>query len=151
MEEFGGGGVAEGGAVEVVGCGAFGEESAIDFGFGALEAALLPVAADEGVDVELFEGGLGMELAVVVDSELLVGGSVFAGDDDGLGVEAMFERVEAGSVLALGGAGTGGFLRVGAVGSELRWGRHGRVLSGVGSREVKKSGIQEFKNSRIQE
>jgi hypothetical protein len=44
-----------------------------------LESALLPVAADEGVDVELFEHVLRMKEAVVVDGDLLVRGRVFAG------------------------------------------------------------------------
>jgi len=104
VEEFGGWGVAEDGDVDFVGSGAFVEEGAIDFGFGALEAALRPVAADQSINVELFERGLGVELAVVVGGEALPGGGVF-GNDGGFGVHPVFERVEVGSVLALGRAG----------------------------------------------
>jgi hypothetical protein len=82
-EEFGGGGVGESGDVEVFGSRAFSEEVAVEFGLDALEAALLPVGANERVDVELFEGGLGVELAVVLVGDGFVGGGVFAGNDDG--------------------------------------------------------------------
>jgi hypothetical protein len=77
------GGVAESDDVEVFGIGTFGEEGAVEFGLGALEAALLPVGANERVDVELFEGGLGGELAVVLLGDGFVGGGFFAGNDDG--------------------------------------------------------------------
>ena len=71
-EEFGGGGVAEDGDVEVFGVGAFGEEGAVEFAFGPLEAAFLPIAADEGLDVELLESGGGTELGMVVLRDFIV-------------------------------------------------------------------------------
>jgi len=109
-EEFGGRGIGEEGGGQ--GCaGSFGEEGAVEVGLDALEAALLPVGAEHGVDVEGFGGGLGTEVAVVVGGEGVVVGGVFAGDDDGGGVDAVFQGIEAGGGLALGGAGSGGLLR----------------------------------------
>jgi hypothetical protein len=102
VQEFGGGGVAENGDVEVFGTGAFVEESTVQLGFETLEAAFLPVGTDQGFDVEVLDGGLGLELAVVAGGEGVVGGGVFAGDDDGSGVHSMFEGVEAGGGLAFG-------------------------------------------------
>jgi hypothetical protein len=45
--------------------------------------------------VEEFAGRFGAELAVVVGGEGLAIGGIFAGDDDGSGVDAVFEGVEA--------------------------------------------------------
>ena len=53
--------------------------------------------------------------SVVGVGERLVGGGVFAGECDGGGIDAVFQGVEAGDGLALGGAGSCGTLRVGAV------------------------------------
>jgi hypothetical protein len=93
----------------------FGEEGAVEVGLDALEAALLPVGAEHGIDVEGLGGGLGAEVAVVVGDEGVVVGGIFAGDDDGGGVDAVFQGIEAGGGLALGGAGSGGLQRVGAI------------------------------------
>jgi len=117
-QEFGGGGVGEQCGGE--GCArGLGEESAVEIGLDAQEAALLPIGAEHGVDVEVFGGGFGAELAVVVGGEGLIIGGIFAGDDEGGGVDAVFESVEAGGGLALGGAGSGRFLRVGLIGRDL--------------------------------
>jgi hypothetical protein len=62
---------------------------------------------------------LGAVLVSVIGSECIVFGGVFAGDDDGGGVDAMFQGVEAGGGLALDGAGAGGLLRIGAIGGLL--------------------------------
>jgi hypothetical protein len=91
------------------GVGAFGEEGVVELGFDALEATLLPVGAHEGVDVEVLDGGLGLELAVVVGGEGVVFGGVFAVDDDGSGVHGMFEGVEAGGGFPFGSARAGRF------------------------------------------
>ena len=58
---------------------------------------------------------------MVVGSEGIVVGGVFAGDDDGGGIDAVFQGIEAGSGLALDGAGSGGLQRVGAIGGDLGW------------------------------
>src|SRR5262249_32090568 len=120
-EEFGGGGVAEDGDVDVGGTGGFGEEGAVDVGLDAAEASLHPVAVDEGDDVLFFEGGAGVGLGVVVVDGGFVVGGVFAGEDGGLGVDTVLEGVEAGGGFAFGGAGSGGLLRVGAVRCDLGW------------------------------
>jgi hypothetical protein len=106
-EAFGGGGIGEEGGGEG-GSGSFGEEGAVEIGLDALESAFLPVGAEHGIDVEGFGGGLGVEVAVVVGHEGIVVGGVFAGDDDGGGVDAVFQGIEAGGGLALDGAGSGG-------------------------------------------
>ena len=77
-------------------------------------------------------------------------GGVFAGDDEGGGVEAVFESVEAGGGLALGGAGSGGLLRVGAICVNLSWGCHDYDLArefwgiwGVGRQVIEEKGEKE--------
>ena len=87
-EEFGGRGIGQEGGGEG-GAGIFGEDGAVEVGLDALEAALLPVGAEHGVDVEGFGGGLGTEVAVVGGDEGVVVGGIFAGDDDGGGVDAV--------------------------------------------------------------
>src|ERR1019366_3139343 len=104
--EFGGGGLGKEGGGKG-GAGGFGEEGAEEVGLDALEAALLPIGAEHGVHVEEFGGGFGAELALVVGGEDVVIGGVFAGDDDGGGVDAVLESVEAGGGLALDGARSG--------------------------------------------
>ena len=96
----------------------------MEVGRDALKAALLPVGAKHGVNGEGLGGGLGTEVAVVVGDESVIVGGIFAGDDDGGGVDAVFQGIEAGGGLALGGAGSGGLLRVGAVCVNLGRGCH---------------------------
>ena len=67
---------------------------------------------------------MGTEVAVVVGDEGVVVGGIFAGDDDGGGVDAVFQGIEAGGGLALGGAGSGRLQRVGAICVDLGWGCH---------------------------
>src|SRR5258706_571469 len=67
---------------------------------------------------------LGADGVVVVGDESVVVGGIFAGDDDGGGVDAVFQGIEAGRGLALGGAGSGGLLRVGAIRVDLSRGCH---------------------------
>src|ERR1035441_9950036 len=117
-EELGGGGVGEEGGGEGR-AGGFGEEGAGEVGLDAEEAALLPIGAEHGFDVEEFGGGLGAEVAEVVGGEGVVFSRVLAGDDDGGGVDAVFEGVEAGGGLALGGAGSGRHLGVGPISGDL--------------------------------
>ena len=118
-EEYGGEGVA----------GRFGKDGVVEVGLDNLEAALVPIGADHGVDVEGFGGGLGVVLVHVFSDKGVVIGGVFAGDDDGFGVDAVLQGVEAGGGLALGGAGSGGLLRVGAIGGDLCGGCHDSDLA----------------------
>ena len=67
-------------------------------------------------------GRLGVVLVEVVCGERFIFGGVFAGDDDGGGVDAVFQGIEAGGGLALGGAGSGGLQRVGAIGVDFELG-----------------------------
>ena len=127
-EEFGGGRLGEKGGGEGV-AGRFGEEGVVEVGLDDLEAALVPIGAEHGIDVEGFGGGLGAVLVEVMGDEGLVIGGVFAGDDDGFGVDAMLQGVEAGGGLALDGAGSGGLLRVGAIRVDLCGGCHDSDLA----------------------
>jgi hypothetical protein len=95
---------------EVIGCG---------------DAIVPPGGADVGADqVELMvvlwlEGGEDVAGVVVED------GFVFGGDDELVGVDAVFECVERGAELALAGFGAGAFECVAAVGCDLFLGGHG--------------------------
>ena len=57
-EEFGGGGIGEEGGGEGVAGGSV-EDGAVEIGLDALEAALLPVGAEHGIEVEGFGGDWG--------------------------------------------------------------------------------------------
>src|ERR1035438_7666136 len=74
-KEFGGGGIGEEGGGEG-GAGRFGEDGAEEIGLDALEAALLPIGAEHGLDVEGFRGGLRAEVAEIIGGEGVVIGGV---------------------------------------------------------------------------
>jgi hypothetical protein len=99
-------------------------------GFGVVEAAEGPLAADEVVDVEALFGVGGVVVEVALLDELLKFGEVLAGKEEGLGVDAGFEVVHGGDGLACDGGGAGGFLGVTAVGFYLTKSRHGGSGSG---------------------
>ena len=127
-EEAGGGGIGEEGGSEVGG-GGFGEDGAVEIGLDALEAAFVPVGAEEGIDVEALVGRLGLVGVAIGVGKGLVFGGVFAGEDEGLGVEGVFEGVEAAGGFARSGARSGRFERVGAVGGDLRGGCHDLAIT----------------------
>ena len=122
-EEFGGGRGGEDGGGEAHAWG-FGIEEHVAFGFELAEAALLPIGIDHGLDVVALVGRLGLEAVKVFAGEFLVFGGVFAWDNGGGCVGAVFQGVEAGDGLALDGAGSSGMLRISAVRGELSGGRH---------------------------
>jgi len=106
----------------VFGVGAFGEggeAGLVELALDAAVAALEPLGADELIEEELFDGGLGVEALGVVagEGEELFG--IFAGEEEGLGVEPELERVFGRGGLALDGAGAGGVLRVGKGSGDL--------------------------------
>ena len=70
-EEFGGGGLGEEDGGEGV-IGRFGHDGAEEIGLDGFEAALLPIGADHGIDVEGFGGGLGVVLDEVLGDERVV-------------------------------------------------------------------------------
>jgi hypothetical protein len=94
-------------------------------GFGVVEAAEGPLAADDVVDVEALFGVGGVVVEVALLDELLEVGEVFAGEEEGFGVDAGFEAVHGGDGLACDRGGAGGFLGVTTVGFYLAKGRHG--------------------------
>jgi len=79
-----------------------------DFGIDSVEAAETPGGADDVVDQEAFDGGLGLAILVEPFGEGGESGGILAGDDGRLGVDSGFERVHAGGGLALGSARAGG-------------------------------------------
>ena len=103
VAEFGAGIVAADGAAAFNGTGP-------DLGFGGTETAESPGILEQMVDEFAF-GSVGRLPAV---GELFGEGAeligVFAGDDDGSGVDAGFEGVEADGGFAVVGRGSGGFL-----------------------------------------
>jgi len=103
---------AEGDVVDI-------EDTLVELGLDGAEAAEEPVAIDEGVDEEALVGGGGVEAGVVFADEFLEGSPGFAADELSFGVDAGFEGIHGGAGLALVGAGSGGFLRVEAIGCEL--------------------------------
>jgi hypothetical protein len=103
-----------------------------------VEAAELPFVLDQEVEeIALVDVG-GLEGLVVLVAEGLEVGRVFAGDDEGAGVDTGFDGIGAGGSFARGGAGSGGFARVGAVGGDLTVGGHGWSF-----REIKKAGARD--------
>jgi hypothetical protein len=96
-----------------------GEALLPELGFDAAEAAEEPFGIDEGVDEHALLRGGGMEAVVILVGEGFEAGGGFVLDDVGTGVDAGFESVHRRAGLALGGAGSGGFLRVEAIGCEL--------------------------------
>jgi hypothetical protein len=94
-------------------------------GFGVVEAAEGPLAADKVVDVEALFGVGGVVVEVAVLDELLEFGEVLAGEEERFGVDAGFEAVHGRDGLARDRGGAGRFLGVTAVGFYLTKGRHG--------------------------
>ena len=104
-------------------------------GLGIGEAFEAPGVADHGGEEDVLVRSGGLELVVVAGAEGFEVGGVFAGDDGVGGEEAVFESVEAGGGLALGGPRAGGFLSVEAVGLDLFESTHSdsRVADGFGA------------------
>jgi hypothetical protein len=84
-------------------------------GFGGMEAALEPLAADEFVDEGAGFGGGGVVVLVVLVDEQLEIGEFFGGEDERFGVDAGFEGVHGGDGFACDRGRAGGFLGVTAV------------------------------------
>jgi hypothetical protein len=96
-----------------------------ELGFGDIEAAEGPLAADEIVDEGSGFGGGGMVVLVILFDEEFEIGEFLRGEEEGLGVDAGFEGVHGRGGLACDGGGAGGILGVTAVGFYLTQGRHG--------------------------
>jgi hypothetical protein len=91
-----------------------------NLGFGDGEAAEGPGGADQDIDEVALLGDSGAEALEVLLEEGVEIGRIFAGDGEGLGVDAGFQRIHAGAGLALGGARTCGIVVMGAIGAGLR-------------------------------
>jgi len=103
-------GVAEdvsegGGRVEVGGVGQFVLD---ELGFEYAEAAHEADGVDDGVEGIALVRGDGLMVFVVFGAEGFECVGIFAGEEDGLGVDAGFEGIEARAGFALGGARSGG-------------------------------------------
>ena len=103
------------------------EDGAEEFRLDAQKAAAQPVAVDEGIDEVVFHGGAGLQLTVILRRESLKLGGVLTGNDGGVSVNAVFQGIEAGSILTGLGAGAGGALGVEAIGLDLAWSGHSRT------------------------
>jgi hypothetical protein len=88
-----------------------------DLGFGCGEAAEGPGGADEDIDEVALLGDGGVEALEIFVEEGIELGAIFAGNDEGLGIDAGLQGVHGGTGLALGGAWARGGVRVGAIGA----------------------------------
>jgi len=104
-----------------------------DFGVGKGIAAEQPIGIDEGGDEKRLLGGGGLPAEEVLVGEATEFGGVFSGNDLGPGIEAGLQGVGTGGGFALGGAGTGGLLRVEAIGGDLFWSAHPPGIAGEGA------------------
>ena len=95
-----------------------------EVGFADAEAAEEPFGIDEGIDEHALLRSGGKEAIMVLRFESFEVGLEFAADDLRFGVDAGFEGIHGGAGLALRGAGSGGFLRVEAIGVDLFFGWH---------------------------
>src|SRR5580704_14262562 len=91
-------------------------------GFHAAESAETQFTIDENIDETALGGVGGVEAFVVFGGELVESFGRFVEDDVGFGEDAVLKGVEAGFGFALGGAGSGGVLGVGAAGRGLFFG-----------------------------
>ena len=113
-EEFGAGRIGEE-HIEDRLAGILGEEGDYELGLESLETLLVPIGADQAIDEEAIDDVGRLVLFGVSIGHCLVVVGVFAGEGDGGGIDAVFQGVEAGDGLALGGAGSGRTQRIGAV------------------------------------
>ncbi len=88
-------------------------------GFHAEMALEAPLAGGDLEDEGLLDGVGRLERSVEGLEETLEVGRILAGDDEGLRGESVTERVFRGPGLARGGAGSGGFRCVAAIGRDL--------------------------------
>jgi hypothetical protein len=96
--------------------------------FDSLDAVEAEAVEDDGAGEVELGGSDGFEALDVGAAEFDLGLVVFFGGDGGMAGETVFEAVHAGTVLAFGGFGAGGFFGVGPVGGELFVGyRHGEM------------------------
>ena len=95
-----------------------------DGGFDAEVAALQPLGDDGLVEETGFGGADGLVVGVVFGGELFEVFGVFAGDDEGFGIDAEFEGVAGGDGLAVGRDGSVGEGAVGTACGDLGWGCH---------------------------
>lgn len=90
----------------------------VDGVFDTAEAALLPAEDDDLLEEVLLIGVLGLKLgaeAVGIGSKFL---GIFATEDGRPGGNAVGDGIAGGDGFALRGAGSGGFLRIGAIGRQ---------------------------------
>src|ERR1035437_2006021 len=93
-------------------------------GFGGVEAAEGPLAADQVVDEEAAFGGSGAVALVILVDELFEVGTLLGAKDEGFGTYAGFEGVHGGGGLACDRGWAGRLFGITAVGFYLADGRH---------------------------
>ena len=110
-------------------------------------AGKAPGGHDHLLDEEGFDGIERLEMVQVGIEEFVELALVLARDDCVPGGESMFEGIEAGGGLALGGFGTGAVLGVPAIGFDLQFGGH----DGAGSfrSELRRSGASDVSSGFV--
>ena len=88
-------------------------------GFGGVEAAEEPLAADEVVEEGTGLGGGGEVVVVVLGDEFVEVGCLFAGGEEGFGVDAGFEGIHGGDGFACDRGRAGGFLGISTIRFDL--------------------------------
>ncbi len=115
----------------------FGEEG----GFEGAGAAEVPAVGEEALEEFVLEGAFRAGVVAEVAAELVEGGLLIVGDDEGLGGEAVLAAVGGGAGRAFGGAGASGELGVGLVGGDLGWGSHGGRSFGWRNEKGRREGL----------
>jgi len=90
-----------------------------EFREGAGQAGLVPLGGGQFIDMVALGVGLGLPFVLEVEAKLIELVLIFAGQDDGGGIQAVAEGIEADGRLTLGGDGAGRFLGIEAVGLDL--------------------------------
>lgn len=129
------------GALAGGGFGAAGEEG----GFEGVDAVEFPLGGGHLVDQEALGGGLGLPFGFEGGAEQPISAFVFGGEHDGAGRKAVLDSVAADFGFARGGAGSGGFAGVAAVGLDLVFGGHG---DGLLNSTVGREGMEVYEQGR---
>ena len=105
---------------------AFGDAGVEERGLEAKGAQTVPLVLYHFLDENLLGGGGRVEFSGEVGEEGVEFLAIFAAKKEGGGVEAVRDAVEGGPGFAFGGLGSGGFLRIGAIGVGLGLSGHGK-------------------------
>jgi hypothetical protein len=91
-----------------------------EFSFSVQKAIQTPGTGGELVDVLALDDVEGAPDVLQLCGESVEFGGIFAGNDEGLGVDPIFQGVQANGVAAFGRGRPGGALRISAIGFDLK-------------------------------